>query len=192
MDAIGRRSNAWNNALHAEGTRTIFEARANELLRKIRIRDFSGFALPIIVAYLLGSEVFAPLKPYREYAVGLLGVAALLQLLTVLWSVMARWDEELAYAMRASRDSYELREAWRKIGLDDVADAEVEYTLLSRQQAVVDSHDIGKSITPKEKQRGMRAGLIEFQRACVCGQSPRTRSIPWRKKIKECQICGGN
>ena len=191
MDATERRSKAWDNALHAEGTRAVFDMRAQKLRRNIRLRDFTGFALPILVAYILSSESFAPLKPYRELATGVLGLAALLQFLVLLWSVLARWDEELAYALRATRDSYELREAWRKIGQDDVDDAELEYELLSRQQSVVDSHDIERSITSREKQLGMRSGLIEFQRPCVCGQRPVARKVPWWRKTR-CAICGGN
>jgi mobilome CxxCx(11)CxxC protein len=119
-----------------------------------------------------------------------LGIVAVLQVLVLLWSVLGRWDDELAYALRATRDSYELREAWRRIGRGDVANEELEYQFLSRQQSVVDSHDIEKGITNSEKQLGMRAGLIEFQQ-CVCGQRPTRHSVPWRKTTR-CAICGGN
>jgi mobilome CxxCx(11)CxxC protein len=106
---------AWDYALHAEGTRAVFDRRARTLRRNIRLRDFTGFAVPILVGYLAGSEPFELLKPYRSLAIGLLGIAALVQFLVLLWSVISRWDEELAYDLRATRDSYELREAWRKM-----------------------------------------------------------------------------
>lgn len=187
-----RRSEAWNYALHAEGTRVVFDARARRLRRLVRLRDFGGFAVPVLLAYILGSEAFEPLKPYRHLAVGLLGVAAVLQVLVVLWSLVTRWDEELAYAMRAGRDSHDLREAWRKIGRADVDDLELEYRLRSRQQEVIDSHDVEKSLTERERQLGMRSGLIEFDRTCVrCGAKPLAKSLPWRPQTR-CPVCGGN
>jgi mobilome CxxCx(11)CxxC protein len=192
MNDTERRQNAWNNALHAEGTRAVFERRAEKLRRRTRCRDFIGIAVPICLAYLLGAEVFEPLKPYREYAVGALGVAAVLQTLMVVWSLIARWDEELAYDIRAARENYWFKEAWKKLGQDDVTNLCIEYDLLSQQQAITDSHDVEKNITAAEKRLGMRAGLMEFQRQCVCGERPRDLSPPWFWIRKPCAVCGGN
>ncbi len=191
MNDTERQQYAWDNAFHAEGTRVVFERRAEGLRRKTRLRDYAGIAVPICLAYLLGSEVFEPLKPFRTLGVGLLGVAAVFQTLMVSWSLIARWDEELAYDIRAARESYLLKEAWKKLGQGDVSNLAIEYELLSHQQSITDSHDIEKNISASEKQRGMRAGLIEFQRRCICGELPTSRHRPWRIK-KPCTVCGGN
>jgi mobilome CxxCx(11)CxxC protein len=192
MDDTERRQHAWNYALHAEGTRVVFERRANSLRYRTHLRDFLGIAVPICVAYLLGSEVFEPLKPFRHLGVGVLGVAALLQALMVAWSLIAHWDEELAYDIRAARESYLLKEAWKKLGHGNTSNLAIEYDLISHQQSIADSHDVEKNITETEKQLGMRAGLIEFQRACVCGVLPTNPRRPWLLIRKPCAVCGGN
>lgn len=191
MDDNERRLDAWNNAINAEGTRTVFERRAKWLRRKIVVRDFVGIAVPIMLAYVLGSEFFEPLKPYRHYAVGLLAIAALAQVLLVVWSLLSRWDEELAYDIRAARESTFLKDSWKRIGRGDTKNLSAEYELLKNQQVVTDSHDAEKMISDSEKLLGMRAGLIEFQRKCICGVVPTSRAKPWRPQ-KKCGICGGN
>lgn len=187
-----RRADAWNNALHAEGTRVVFQRRADALREYTFLRDFVGFGVPVCVAYLATAEVFEPLKPYKGLGLGLLGLLAVIQTLLVLWSLLSKWDEELANCIRSVRESYMLKENWRKIGKGDVEDLALEYKIVERYQTIADSLDIMKSITPKEKRIGMRAGLIEFQRACcVCNQLPKTASPPiWRKQ--PCDNCGGN
>jgi mobilome CxxCx(11)CxxC protein len=152
---------------------------------------FVGIAVPVLLAYVLGSDVIEPLKRYRSLAVGLLGLTAVIQALLVIWSLLARWDEELAYDTNAARESYLLKEAWLKLGRGDSEILAVEYNLLRHQQSLADARDAGKGITESEKQFGMRNGLIENQRKCVCGVIPTQRRVPWRPKTK-CAVCGGN
>ena len=191
MDDTERRAQAWDRAIHAEGTRVVFQQRAESLRRKTLFRDFAGIAVPICLAYLLGAEVFPLLKPYRSLGVGALGLAAVVQTLMVVWSLLARWDEELAYAIRAARESYFLKEGWKKLGHGDVKNLTIEYDILSRNQEIADLHDVEKTLTDQEKQRGMRSALIEFQRPCICHEIPKTPRPPWRK-TKPCGTCGGN
>jgi mobilome CxxCx(11)CxxC protein len=191
MDDQARRQQSWDRSLHAEGTRVVFDRRATGLRQKIKLRDFTGLAVPILLAYLLGSEVFEPLKHYRATAVGLLGVTAVMQTLLVAWSLLARWDEELAYNVTAARESYMLKQAWKKLAQGDTQNLAVEYDLLSHQQSLADSRDIEKGITEREMKIGMRAGLIDAQRKCVCGNMPTGRGLPWMAKQK-CAVCGGN
>jgi mobilome CxxCx(11)CxxC protein len=186
-----RRKAAWERALHAEGTRVVFERRARRLKLLTKTRDFIGLAVPILLAYVLGSELFETLKPYKAEGVASLAVAASAQLLLAAWSLIFHWDEELAYNVRSSRDSYLLKEEWKKIGEGQAANPEIEFGLLEERQKIADSHDIEKGITNKEKQVGMRAGLILFQNECVCGKRPRTFEVPWRITIP-CPVCGGN
>lgn len=191
MDDLERRRTAWDNALHAEGTRAVFERRAARLRRKTRLRDFVGLGVPILLAYLLGSDLFEPLKPYRAFVVGLLGFTAVLQALLMAWSLLARWDEELADNVNATRASFLLKQAWTKLGKGDTQDLAVEYNLITQQQSVTDVRDAGMGITASEKQFGMRSGLIEMQRECVCGNRPMQPNAPWFPKLK-CAVCGGN
>ena len=191
MDDMERRRAAWERALHAEGTRVVFERRARRLKKWTRARDFIGLGVPILLAYLLGSELFEALKPYKTFGVACLAVAAAAQLLLAAWSLISQWDVELAYNVRASRDSYQLKEEWKKIGEGRAVNPEIEFALLEERQKIADSHDVEKGVTAKEKQIGMRAGLIQFQSTCVCGERPKTYRIPSFVKTP-CPVCGGN
>jgi mobilome CxxCx(11)CxxC protein len=131
------------------------------------------------------------LSQYREWELGALAVAGLAQFIVTLWSVISRWDEELAYASRAARDSYELKTAWVRIGKGEADDPEVSYRVTSEQQRIIDSHDIEKDFTDAERRYGMRSALFERQVECnVCQQKPKSTRIPWFVWHR-CGSCGG-
>lgn len=186
------RQNAWDNALHAHGTLEVFSSRSRRLKRITRTRDFLGLAVPICIVFVATTEWIREIRDFQSFALAVLSVVTLIQFLMAAWSLIARWDEELAYCTRATRDSYELKQAWQRIGRNDVDDIQTEYKVRSAQQSIIDSHDIEKDVTNAEKIRGMRLGLIEFQRECAsCKRVPRSRRPPWRPAEK-CAVCGGN
>ena len=186
-----RRSLSWQQAIHAEATRTVFEKRAARLRKFVRVRDFLGLAVPIIVAFLFTGDTFHVLKENRELIVAGLGIAALSQALVVPWSLISRWDESLTTVGRSARDAYDMGQKWRRLGENDSHALAVEFDLLRRQQEVIDSHDVELNITKKEERSGMRAALIAFDKACVCGQKPSSDRPPFRK-THPCNVCGGN
>jgi mobilome CxxCx(11)CxxC protein len=185
------RQAAWNKAVHAEGTYSAFSARSKRFRRLTGFRDFLGLALPVCVVFLLTTTWVQNFSTYRDWALGALGVVAGLQALMTIWSLIARWDEGLAYSIRAIRDSYEMKQAWERIGKNDAQDLPAEYSLRDAQQTIIDSHDIQREITMREKQAGMRAGLFEYQRPCIsCKKIPGSPKRPlfvW----KRCGVCGG-
>ncbi|MFG1411444.1 mobilome CxxCx(11)CxxC protein [Xanthobacter sp. VTT E-85241] len=186
------RAKSADNALHAEGTRHIFDERTRKLSILVRSRDFIGIAIPLVIGYVLSADFFDFLKNYQRLAITVLALLALAQLLLTLWSLISKWDEELQYCNRASRDSYALRTAWNKLAENDAENLELEYKLLSKRQDDADSHDIQKGIKPAEYAAGMRTGLILFKRKCyTCDKVPTTRTAPWRPK-SPCMTCGGN
>ncbi len=186
-----RRGKAWDNVVHTEATRVVFADRAKNVRRKLRVRDMLGIAIPFCIAFLYATDWIQNFAQYKNIALGMLSVVALGQGLMVVWSLIARWDEELAYCLRAERDSYEMREAWREIGEGVPTNLTQAFDMRSAQQRVIDSHDIERNISSREMQKGLRAGLIHTQRACVCGENPKSRRIPfWPRKA--CPHCGGN
>lgn len=185
------RAKAWDNAIHAEGTREVFSRRFNSLYRLTRIRDWLAFAVPILLAFTATAEWLEAEPAAKKLMFGILGAAVAAQLLLALWSLISRWDDNLAYCSRAMRDSYNLKEAWKKIGRNDVLDIRQEYRMRQSQQENIDSHDVQQNISPKEKQIGLRAGLIEVQRKCICGNEPKSRNVPFWPRSK-CIHCGGN
>lgn len=191
MNSDEKRSEAWNKSLYAEATRAVFQARSRRLSWKTRARDFVGLAVPIFVAYILGADSIDALKDYRHLIIQLLALLAALQIVFTLWSLIARWDDELAYSKRAARDSHDLVQAWEEIAKGSEAKLEAEFDLLARQQAITDSHDSERQITLKERQYGMRAGLILRQKNCICGYLPTSFNVPGNV-TKKCAVCGGN
>lgn len=186
------RSTAWDNALYCHGTYIIFSRRLKCFRYLTRLRDFWGFAIPIILSVIAGSDTLSLSDEYLKYLKILLGVAALVQILISLWAVLSRWDDGLAYSQRAVRDAYEMRRAWVVIGRGQVSDIGAEFATRTKQQDVIDSHDIGQDISTKEKCLGMRNGLIEYRRQCAgCKTIPSSRRLLWRPKTK-CVVCGGN
>ena len=84
-----------------------------------------------------------------------------------------------------------IKDEWVKLGNGDTNSMAAEFSILDKRQTILDSHDNEKGITSGEKQMGMRAALIEFQRKCVCGMNPESINPPFVRKHK-CGICGGN
>jgi len=182
---------AWNNVIHAEGTRAVFARRYAALRRWTRVRDVLGLVIPIIVAFLFTTDWVQKFAAYKTLALAFLSFAALAQGLIVVWSILSKWDEELAYSTRAMRDSADIRESWRDVGQGLVADIPQSFAICQTRQRLLDSHDDEKGITAWEMQLGMRAGLIACQRNCRCGELPHSRKPP-RTPAKACIICGGN
>lgn len=186
------RKRAWDNALHCHGTYTVFSRRLRRLKSLTKLRDFWGFAIPIILGVMAGSSVLALSQHYQEFLKIGLAVAALVQILIALWAVFSRWDDALAYSSRAARDAHEMEIAWKAIGEARVDNVPLEFKMRTNQQSMIDSHDIQQEITSGERNLGMRSGLIEFRRPCAeCDQKPTTRKVPWSPE-KKCVICGGN
>jgi mobilome CxxCx(11)CxxC protein len=187
------RREAWSNVVHAQGTYAVFARRASRLKALTDLRDWFGLlAIPATTAFVATAEFTQGLAAYRQDALRALIFAALVQALLAGWSLVRRWDDQRAYCSRAMRDSYEMKVAWQDIGKADVADMKAAYELRKAQQKIIDSHDIERDITDKEKMFGMRSGLLELQKACVgCGVIPTSRKLPLLVLSPRCAICGG-
>ncbi|HLG82515.1 MAG TPA: mobilome CxxCx(11)CxxC protein [Bradyrhizobium sp.] len=185
------RQEAWKQFIDARGTYTIFTRRAASLKRWMQARDFSAIAIPVVVAFVATTDFVEKLGSFKAVALAILAIAGLIQVLLSGWSLIARWDEERSYSLRALRDAYDMEAKWREIAKKDVPDLVVAYEAAKTQQRAIDSHDIGKEISESERQIGLRAGLKEIPRACIeCKKIPATIDIP---KIvnKRCPVCGG-
>ena len=180
------RTQAWNNAIHAHGTYVVFSRRERKLRRRTRLRDFFGVVVPILVGF---AATTAWIGTYKEWWLSAIGAVGLLQPLTVVWSLLAGWDEDRAYSNRAARDSYELQTSWERIGKGEPDDLPFAYRMASEQQRIIDSHDIERGITHDEKRLGMRAALFNYGADCVHGHKPDTPTEP-KFAWKRCAVCG--
>ncbi len=185
------RQAAWDNAVHAEATRTVFDRRARRLKIFTMIRDFTCIAIPLMLGYMYSSEQFEAVKPYRNFAIAFLALAALLQILLTLLSLLNQWDKELSYNLRAVRDQYALRVKWSSIGKGFSQNIQRDVDQLTKTQEEYESHDSEKGITDKEKMYGHRAGLVFFDRPCGCGAKPKTLKPPLYVSSR-CPHCGDN
>jgi mobilome CxxCx(11)CxxC protein len=181
------RGHSWDQAIQAQGTYEVFARRARHIRRWVRFRDFFGILVPVLVAALFTTEWTIT---YRGTAVAMLAVAGLVQFITIVWGLLAGWDEELAYSTRAMRDNYDLRVEWERIGKGEPGDLLSAYRVASDRQRSIDLFDVEKHFSSTERRRGLRAALIAFNRPCVCGRVPTSEAIPlliWHR----CGACGG-
>ncbi len=185
------RQQAWDNVVHAEGTRAVFARRAAVLRALTGFRDVLGLSIPVLVAFVATTDWVQNFSSYKTIALAILGGASLIQGLMVIWSFKSKWDEELAYSTRAMRDSYDIKEQWKGIGLGNTQNYRLTFSTLAERQKLLDSHDVEKGITDWEKHFWIRSGLIECQRNCICTNLPTSRKPP-RWPRSKCVICGGN
>lgn len=182
---------AWNYGVETEGTKVIFQERLSKLKSRINTRDFLSLIVPIAFAFTYQTDWIQWFPNLKIFFLSILGVMGLFQTLMAAWSLVSKWDEERSYCLRAVRDSEEMRRSWTDLAKGIDSGGQSSFTLLKKQQDLIDSHDVQKQVTPKEKQIGMRHGLISLQRRCVCGVIPTSHSVPWRPQTK-CATCGGN
>ena len=185
------RSECWEMAVHAEGTRTVFDSRAKYYSFITLIRDMVGLGLPVVAATYYSADVIAILEPYKKGVVFVLALFGGAQLLIVLASLIRRWDEEYAYCTRATSDAYNIKAEWTSAAKSPDAEIPLRVALLRARQQLLDQDDSKKRVSSEERQRGMRAGLIEFRRPCVCGEKPTSYKIP-KNPTQRCVVCGGN
>ena len=187
------RQEAWKQFIDARGAQTIFSRRAASLKRWMQARDFSAIAIPVVVAFVATTDFINSIGQFKNIALAVLAIAGLLQVLLSFWSLIGRWDEERAYSLRAMRDAYDMEVKWREIAKGDVNDLSATYDAAKAQQQVIDLHDIGKEITERERQIGLRSGLKEIPRPCIqCKNIPPTIDPPrWVRSENRCPVCGG-
>lgn len=177
------RSKCWDLAIHAFGTAWIFEKRARKLRWKLKILSFLGIAVPVVIGGIVLSFGTNPrILPALLWVAGVLGVA---QLTGSVWSLVARWDDSLAYALESVTANYRLSRRFESLGEQPPADLEVEFRVLDAENQARKDLDFRQDLTPKEKRAGLRAGLRQFQRACVgCNEVPTSMSPT------DCEVCG--
>lgn len=175
------RSDAWEHALHAHGTSEVFRRRAERLRWPTRARDFLGIAIPLTIGFVV-VNTNEQVRPIAEWVLGFLGF---LQLLMAVWSLVARWDDDRAYSIVATRSNSTLRAEWESVAKAQANQVEAEYERVQNAEKVIEQEDLTREISDKEKRYGMRAGLFLYRKACaVC------KEVPTSMKPTNCDVCG--
>lgn len=177
------RSKCWDLAIHASGTAWIFERRARRLRRRLKILSFLGMVVPMAIGGIVLSFGTKPqILPGFLWVAGVLGVA---QLIGSVWSQIARWEDSLAYALESVTANNRLSRRFESLGEHPPADLELEFRILDAENQARKDLDFRHDLTPKEKRAGLRAGLRQFQRACVS-----CKEVPTSMSPTSCAVCG--
>lgn len=186
------RNEAWKQFIDARGAQEIFNRRATSLKRWMRARDFLAVAIPVIVAFFATTDFIQKIGDLKAFALAVLAIASVGQVLLSFWSLIARWDESRSISLQLSAESNVLEVQWRDIGKGHVKDFELAYNNARARQQLLDAKLATAEITQSERVIGLRAGLKEIPRECMaCNNIPSTIDPPWFPGTR-CPVCGGN
>lgn len=181
-----QRKDCWDNAIYAFGTAYIFEERLKAVRKKLRILTFLGIAVPVavggIVVAFFGIE---SLQPYVAWLIVLASVLSTAQLVFTIWALVAKWEDESSYAASSASENRRLAARFEDLGRNPPTKFNIQYQLLKIDNARRQESDIQREVSEKEKRMITRAGLRQYQRACVkCNQAPVDMNPT------NCPICG--
>jgi mobilome CxxCx(11)CxxC protein len=177
-------------ALDAFAMAWIFERRAKKLRFRLRSLTYIGLLLPVLVG---GTVLAFGIDSFILPAVlAITAIAGLVQLAGSLWSVVANWVDEHAYAEESVTANNRLAEMYddleknpptAPVGMQTMQLLDVEYR--ARRDL-----DVKHAISAKERQLGRHAVLFRQRKQCSdCGAVPRSES-PARWSNPTCMICG--
>ncbi|HEV2327949.1 MAG TPA: mobilome CxxCx(11)CxxC protein [Verrucomicrobiae bacterium] len=174
------------SAIFCFGTAYIFEQRARSVRWRTNWLTFLGIANPIAVGATVGA--FSADSKITVVMMTLsAGLSVPLAVLSV-WSLVAKWSDNLSYFLETKTDNYRLASQYRQISQNpSLAEAEFEkqYSILETQGQIRKAQDERYDISDKEKRKGMRAGLCEYQFPCAgCDTIPKSMESTF------CPVCG--
>ncbi|MEW2309002.1 mobilome CxxCx(11)CxxC protein [Streptomyces sp. NPDC006864] len=174
----------WEAALHAYGTAHIFQRRAVALKRKNDALSYVGLVVPVLVGGLAGTFGQADLWSVGIAVAAVVGVA---QMAVNLWALIKQWPGELSYSSASSTANESLARRFTTLAANPPAiqAMQAQFNMLEVEDHARRAMDNEKAVTEKERRRGMRAALRQYQRPCVaCSQVPTTMDP------SGCGVCG--
>lgn len=180
------RQKSWDKAHDAIGYSFIFSKRMNKMSGRIRALTTMGIIVPvaassIVYAYYHNQEIVA----YTVLIATPIGIA---QFLLSLFSIIYKWDDNLAYAIEATAAHSVIADKYRKLANtppETFSDLKTSYDLLEIESTERAKQDAKQGIKPWELRMGMRAALRELQRKCVgCN------TVPLSLESTKCHVCG--
>lgn len=177
------RQECWRRAVNAYGTAHIFEDRARSIRTRLRILEFSGLVVPLSVGALV--LAFGADTPALDLIVTVAAVIAGIQFIVALWALVARWDDEFGFAKESAADNHRLSKQFAKLARTVPDDLQTQFEIRDAEYTAREKADYQRGISEKEKRKGMRAGLRQFQRSCsICGEVPKSL------EPSDCPNCG--
>ena len=179
------RKECHENKFHSYGKSYVYGARVNKYERRLRIINFIGLVIPLSFG---GYSLSFGTNSINEYVVFIGGTVLLVQLIFSAFALVFKWDDELAYSLEATRDHNLLSQDFKTLGQfakDDVAELTKQYNILNEKLKSRKEQDIKHDLSDKERIKGMRWSLREFQIKCVsCGE------VPFSMNKTDCPVCG--
>ncbi|WP_328813540.1 mobilome CxxCx(11)CxxC protein [Rhodococcus sp. NBC_00297] len=179
------RRKAWDRALDASGTASLFEARAGRLGGRLNALSFAGFGIPIIVGIVAAIGL-----PASAVDVVLIVAAALggIQLVWSLWSLVANWSGKNSHAIQSMMTNRQLAESYTRLATQpppDVDDLQSALDVIEARDFAQQDSDLANQITRQEKRFGMRCALFSRGKPCAgC------TIVPTSLKPTDCGVCG--
>jgi mobilome CxxCx(11)CxxC protein len=175
----------WNKALESFGTAYIFEERAKKYRSLLRILSISGLIVPLLAGYFVLSfgEVVLPKLLY--IVAGLIGLG---QLIASLFSLVEGWEEQYRYSIESLNANYKLSKNFKKLAErppESLSEFKHKLEILENSDELISGKDLQQSIKAKERRKGMRAALREFNRRCS-----NCEKVPVSMKPSDCPVCG--
>jgi mobilome CxxCx(11)CxxC protein len=152
----------------------------------LKLLAFSSLAGPLSIgALVISVGISSNLIPW---AVTIAAILSIFQILLSLWSLVSHWQENLSYYLESKADNYSLADRFVDLG-NNTSYSEskwrTEYAVLEALGSNRQQLDLRHDITNEEKRMAMRAGLREYQRACVS-----CKQIPQSLETSNCPTCG--
>ncbi|MBI3799361.1 MAG: hypothetical protein HY268_20645 [Deltaproteobacteria bacterium] len=179
------REKCWERAFEAFGTAAIFERRASNLRWKLHLLAFLGLGTPLVVGSVVLS--FDLESRYLLLLKALAGILTVPLFAVSLWSLVAKWEDKLSYALESSSANNRLSNDYREFAKNPPTEPEFRLGLdrLDIEDQLRNDTDNRQGISEAEKRFGMRAALFKFQKQCIsCGK------VPESLRPTSCNTCG--
>lgn len=163
------RKECWDRTFHSFGTAYIFEKRTKKLRKRLQFLTFLGIVVPVTVGSLIIS--FGVDFKNINLIIILAGILGSIQLVITLWSLVAGWNDSLAFAKESTSVNYELSNKYRSLGKNPpskLSEFTLKYEIFNTEYRYRNQQDNQQGITDKEKRMGMHSALRNFQRECPC------------------------
>lgn len=162
--------------VYAYGTAWLFQQRAIDFRRKLKILSWLSFGVPLLIGSLLSAfdspNVLGTIKFISTILGGILALWGL-------WGLVAGWADSLAKAEGSIVANTSLREEWRELKTSNDANVNVRFAALQAKDLAREQADQLHGIAEGDKAKMMRASLMQYQMVCVnCGAKPTSMTPP--------------
>jgi len=131
-----------------------------------------------VVAYGTESKVLPAL-------LWIIGGLTALQIIAVLWAVVAGWDDAYAYALASVKNNTRLTADFDELARAPMDKLDREMDRLRFEYKRQDEDDRAQELSPSEERFAMRSALSHYRIACpACG------TLPKSGEKSRCEKCG--